>query len=1054
MADSLAVAGQFELLGGGEASQLAQCAGAIFRLGTSTDADNYSLGAYQPTQDFVAQLAGLDGEQPKGKRSSNRQLTIPVTIKAASPAIVAAGREALAQAVNAESFQLIWTRDGGLPLIFDCYRATLTPVYSQVLEKNSLAQFTLTFPAAPYGKSDKVEVVKFDSPVSGETAAAAPVTLDDFITVSGTGWTASVQSASGTQSAFHAATSGFATYSKTFAAKDLSAQDSLTFYAGLGAASVADWYDWHRGPVQFSVTLTDSSARTTVFGAARDLTASNSPGAPAWAQITIPLPDDTAFDWGAVTGYSIVIHNFATFFFGRILTPALYLDRVQAVPSSLQVPAAVRGWVYNLNVKGSARTQLSLNIQQPEVSQPQTVTLTGAGKWIPPAGVATIDLVEMWAPGGAGGSRTTTGLGGGAGGGQYVKVSSLALTGSAPILYNCGAPGTPAGAGGTTVVLTYDTAGIAEVPIPSGVSTVQVETWGAGAGAGMGSSFFGQNAGGGGAGEYAKNTAVPVTGPGTYFATVGAGGNGAGGNGFEQTQSATDGGDSFFTGDSSTTVLGNGGSAGQATTFGRGGTGSAAPVHHDGGRGGSSSNSSAGGGGGSSGGTAAAGNNGGNASSGGSAGAGATAVTGGGAGGAGGANGNGHDGSGPGGGGGAGSNGTSAGDGADGQIIITYTLAATGVLQVDGSAATFGPVGSTTVSANGGKSVPLNTATHGLGGTGGSGGTRNDGGTGFTPTSGSGGGGGAGADSTGAGVSATAAAGAVAALDGGNGGAGSTGAGAGAAGQSPGGGGGGADSAGAAEVGGVGGPGQIRLTFTKTLAPFKTLIAHRPGPDAPLTLNPLVSFGGTDPPDGRLYPVASPVTGLNATFKGTYSVWVVGYAWHSPAVARTVTITVTQTDYQGGPSTTLSTPPLSFTPSTDCFANMINIGEITLPVRRLAPDNITATFAVSAVSSDGADRLLDVIFADTQGQTVIVASPTGYDNLYVDAPEPGLVYPDVLGSAFDRSEAASIAGACPVIGPPLLVYPGSHNPLLLYCQEGAPAAFASYPPRWLMERTE
>jgi hypothetical protein len=163
---------------------------------------------------------------------------------------------------------------------------------------------------------------------------------------------------------------------------------------------------------------------------------------------------------------------------------------------------------------------------------------------------------------------------------------------------------------------------------------------------------------------------------------------------------------------------------------------------------------------------------------------------------------------------------------------------------------------------------------------------------------------------------------------------------------------------------------------------------------------------------------------------------------------------VTQTDYQGGPATSLSTPPLSFVPSTDCFANMIPIGEITLPVRKLAPDNITATFAVSATSSDPADRLLDAIFADTQGQTVILASTTGYDNIYVDAPEPGVVYPEVLGSAFDRSEAASIAGACPIIGPPLLVYPGTHNPILLYCQEGAPAAYAAYPPRWLLERTE
>jgi hypothetical protein len=207
----------------------------------------------------------------------------------------------------------------------------------------------------------------------------------------------------------------------------------------------------------------------------------------------------------------------------------------------------------------------------------------------------------------------------------------------------------------TTVTLTSTQTWTA----PGGVTSVQVECWGAG-GAGGGS-----NSAGGGGGEYALNTAVAVTPSVGYAVTVGVGGAGAG--------PATS-----FVGDS-VTVTAHGGGFSSGSAGGSGGSGSTAPVHHNGGAGGAQGGGTGGSGGGGSGGTSAAGNTGSVAGSSSGA-AGATAVTGGGPGGNGGnntSNGN-APASGPGGGGGgAGLSGSTGGHGADGQVVLTYTASTT-----------------------------------------------------------------------------------------------------------------------------------------------------------------------------------------------------------------------------------------------------------------------------------------------------------------------------------------------------------------------------------------
>ena len=151
MADSLVVAGQIELLGavGGVPSLIPACAGAVFTL-----ADPYDMGAPQPVVDL---LAGglLDGERPIGRRSSNRTISLNVKITAPDRGTLAAAREVLLQLCDEDFWQLIWTHDGGLPLVFDCFRALPAQPANALFEEQGLvSRLIVSFPALPYGRSD------------------------------------------------------------------------------------------------------------------------------------------------------------------------------------------------------------------------------------------------------------------------------------------------------------------------------------------------------------------------------------------------------------------------------------------------------------------------------------------------------------------------------------------------------------------------------------------------------------------------------------------------------------------------------------------------------------------------------------------------------------------------------------------------------------------------------------------------------------------------------------------------------------------------------------
>ena len=203
-----------------------------------------------------------------------------------------------------------------------------------------------------------------------------------------------------------------------------------------------------------------------------------------------------------------------------------------------------------------------------------------SGSWMAPAGITAV-TAECWgAGGGGGGSDATAGsAGGGGGGGEYAS-QGLAVTPGSTYSFTVGSPGTGGNGSGTeTITVTFLSSTIWTPP--AGVTSIQVQAWGAGGDGEFGLSN-GTGGGGGGGGEYASEPSVAVTPGRTYQVTVG-----------QPEGSGTVAGSSVFTGDS-LTVTANGGGNSLGSAGGAPGSGSSNSTHYPGGAGGAGQTSSSG----------------------------------------------------------------------------------------------------------------------------------------------------------------------------------------------------------------------------------------------------------------------------------------------------------------------------------------------------------------------------------------------------------------------------------------------------------------------------
>jgi hypothetical protein len=276
----------------------------------------------------------------------------------------------------------------------------------------------------------------------------------------------------------------------------------------------------------------------------------------------------------------------------------------------------------------------------------------------------------------------------------------------------------------------------------------------------------------------------------------------------------------------------------------------------------------------------------------------------------------------------------------------------------------------------------------------------------------------------------------------------------------PGGGGGGSYGAVTTSIpGGQGGQGAARITYQPPLTPFNTLIVHRPGENANQNLSPLVAIPFSDVPNNTEYTVVNAVQpAVNAVFNSTYTVLLVNHIWDPSALgsARTVTVTVNQYEYQGGPASSVQVSR-SVTPATDIVNGIVNMGEVTLPIKDYAKFNDQSYFTISISDTDQNDRFMDVLFLDTTGQTVMInidPSQPGYNtyvNYYIDEPTADRDLGFIGGTSQDRQHNVSLMEYTFVAGGPLYIGAGD-NLLLTYSPSGAPSLGVSYSPRWYLDR--
>jgi hypothetical protein len=1049
--DSLILADMVELLKGGQVSSHPMCPGAQMIL-----APGFDRGAGVPQTDLIASLM-TDGETPKGRRTANRTCTLVVKIIGTSRANLNGAKELLLALVDQAKFSLTWTPDpqGGtpLPMVFDCFRTTgSTVMQDQNNEDNLTGYVTLVFPAHPFGRSAVLTTIPFPGPSASFTVPPAAVRLDDLSSVGSstqpTWWSQSSQHVLDSWSArwsFSSSDGASApTYTRTLGASvNLTGLTKLTLLFGMGTSN---YLTWRSGQVTFAGTLTDGSGHTVSFGDHCELQAGNDPSFPVFSQVALSLPPSLTFDWAHVTAWSLKAWR-QVHWLGFLYHDAdCYLNGVTATAAALAPVPTTRGVMYQIGAPGgTARAPMFAEFTAPPPVANLTTTVTfstpGPFSFIPPVGVKA-GAVLVQAASGKGGDRTTTGLGGGGGGGAAVTHPAYPMTPGQAISGFIGAGGsagafpslvtsyyaeqdswtganlvtpsfTPA-AGEVLVVKAIASDSVASFPsAPSGGGLTWTSRVNSGVSGFCRVQIWTATVGGGG-----TPMTVTLPAPNAVFwgvpsamtverwaGAVLAGSPAVGSNtgsstapNVTVTTAAALSVVSYVNSDHNALAAGTRtyrtASAEENYNFDSSQyTGEWAYQQ---------------------------------AASSGAQAVGMTAP--------------------------ASQQWACAG--------IEIQAAVTGGL-TDGQASTFDGLGTEAkFLAAPGKSVPANTATGAPGGTVAactvpSGATGFRGGNGFTGAT-TGGGGGSGAGSAAQGTDAAGQAGAVAPAGGGNGGAGGNAGGnnPGVAGSQPGGASGGAVSIGGAAAAPAGSAGKVTVTYATPIAPFKVLLAHAPGYDAPRTLNPLMPVGaGQDPPDGREYSIASPIAGLNARFRGTYTIYAFASTVISPASVRTITVSFKQYDYPGGPSTTASIAR-TLTPNSEVPAivnGVINLGEITLPARDIADDQ-TAAFTTVGVVSTLADRFLDVVAVDCAGQVLLVnvRSGSGYPVYFADAPDIDKDWGRVLGSAYDRPQAVSILDSIDALsGGPLVIDPTGPGWLLAYSPDaGAPSLTAGFWARW------
>ena len=133
--------------------------------------DGFDRGAPVPS---VAEIQStvLDGAVVSGSAAGNRQPQFTLLIRATSRLALAATTNVILQAVDAQTWTMTFTPDGGMPIVYECFRATSAVSSTLVDDAQLKQQITVKCEALPYGRSPQSQ--------SFTLLATPPVVIDDF----------------------------------------------------------------------------------------------------------------------------------------------------------------------------------------------------------------------------------------------------------------------------------------------------------------------------------------------------------------------------------------------------------------------------------------------------------------------------------------------------------------------------------------------------------------------------------------------------------------------------------------------------------------------------------------------------------------------------------------------------------------------------------------------------------------------------------------------------------------------------------------------------------
>lgn len=316
---------------------------------------SFDRGAPVPSVSEI-QSTVLDGAVVSGRAANNRTIVLPVVVKSLGDRLAQASlANELLQIVDSATWTLTFTPDGGLPVVYDCFRASVQVTSDLLADQEGWQAFTITAEALPYGRS----VTQQTATLTGST-----VTLDSFNTAPtvATGpdsrQTSTPTGAAGTAPVYEGSKNltitpnedgnGRVQFQATRTGLSIAAAAALTTVV-IQAQHTHNWTPLFA--TQWRLDVTVSSVVYTAYS-------SDQPRYESWTPVTFtfatPIPAGTVTAWKLT---SPVLD------WDTLPTARIYLDFLRAFATTATLVSSTNGSFLTLPaVVGSARAPVALSV--------------------------------------------------------------------------------------------------------------------------------------------------------------------------------------------------------------------------------------------------------------------------------------------------------------------------------------------------------------------------------------------------------------------------------------------------------------------------------------------------------------------------------------------------------------------------------------------------------------------------------------------------------------------------------------------------------------------